>query len=445
MKRALVVLVVAAVAALAAAMPPPPEPEEPLIGLVIDRPGIESPVDASIWYCPWAQSNASRDSFFSVASLAAANAEFTFPVAIPGEEPDTVTAPTAGPGAAIVQLSDIAQRGDSPAFVEFDDGPAAAGVAVLGDVVSADACVSQGPDEWFFAGGSTLAGEQLSLRLFNPFPETAKVTVTGFSEIGVEALGELRSVSINPRSWRDIEFQEMLRQRQSLVVSVRVDEGLVVPAMSYTAGEDRAWWLGSDLSSEWEFPIARTGDLEGAAIVVGNPNIADVGVTVDLYTADGPQRAAFELTVGPEAPLRIDLSGVDADVAGVRISSTAPVVAGAVAIGEAGTAVAGGAPAAARSWLLPGLRTVGQNEGTLWLLNSSFEQVSVTVSVLTGEAAINSQVLVPPGSHVAVPITEPDALGVAVDAVDPFTAAWVLQGPSGIAFSPGLAVVQPDE
>lgn len=443
MRQAIAVLVIAAVAGLAALLPAPPEPEEPLLGLVLDRPGIESPIDAPIWYCPWAQANASRDSFFGIASLLDSDAEFTFPVAIPGEEPDRVVARTAGPGAAIVTLSDVAQRGDSPGFVEFSEGPAGAGVVVVGDVIAADTCVSQGPDEWFFAGGSTRAGEELRLRLFNPFPEAAKVTVTGFSEIGVEALGELQSISINPRSWRDVDFEEMLRQRQSLVVSVRTEEGLIVPAMSWTAGEDESWWIGSDLSTEWEFPIARRDGLETAAIVVGNPHLADVGVTVDLYTTEGPQRSVFELTASRQAPLYIDLSDVGSDVLGVRISAASPVVAGVTARGESGTVVAAGAVETARTWLLPGLQTVGQNEGTLWLLNSGFEQVSVTVRILTGSESVNSVVLVEPGSHVAVPITDPDALGVVVEAVDPFTAAWILDGPAGAALSPGLPV--PDE
>jgi hypothetical protein len=77
------------------------------------------------------------------------------------------------------------------------------------------------------------------------------------------------------------------------------------------------------------------------------------------------------------------------------------------------------------------------------LLNSSFEQVSVTVSILTGEATINSVVLVEPGTIVAVPITESDAVGVLVEASDPFTAAWTLLGPSGAAFSQAIPV--PDE
>lgn len=429
-----------ALGALAVALPAPRPPAEPLAGLAFDRPGIESPVDASIWYCPWAQSNASRDSFLGVASLANADAAFTFPVAIPGEPADEITVETLGPGASMVTLSDVAQRGDSPGFVEFSDGPSAASAVVVGDIIAADACVSQGPDEWFFAGGSTLTGERLRLRLFNPFPETAKVTVSGFSEIGVEALGDLRAVSINPRSWRDIDFEEDLRQRQALVVSVRVDEGLVVPAMSYSAGDDEAWWIGTDLSSEWEFPVARADGVETAAIVVGNPNLVEVTVTVDLYTADGPERSAFDVTVPPEAPVRIDLDSAVGSNVGVRLSATAPVAAGVVATGDGGTAVTAGSPAQASAWLLPGLRTVGLNQGTLWLMNTGFEQMSITVSELTGETTVNSQVLLEPGTQVAVPITEPDTLGVLVEASDVFSAAWSLTGPTGTAFAPGLPI-----
>jgi len=441
MRRFLIVVLLAGLGGVAALLPAPAETDEPLAGLVIDRPGIESPVDASIWYCPWAQANAGRDSFFGIASITDADAEFTFPVAIPGELPDEVSAQTAGPGAAIITLSDIAQRGDSPGFVEFSDGPAAAAVTVIGDVLTADTCVSQGPDEWFFAGGSTLSGERLQLRLFNPFPETAKVTVTGFSEIGAEALGELRSISINPRSWRDIDFEEMLRQRQALVISVRVDEGLVVPAMTFAQGDDEAWWLGTELSTEWEFPVGRTAGLADAAVVVGNPNLVDVAVTVDIYTADGPLRSAFEFNIPAESPLRIDLGAVSGDAVGVRVSASSQVAAGVVATGEAGTAVTSGSPTPARVWLLPSLRSLGLNEGTLWLMNSGFEQISVTVSELTGAEALNSQVLVGPGSQVAVSIVDPDALGVMVEASDPFTAAWSLRGPSGAAFSVGLPVL----
>lgn len=442
MKRTLTLAVIAALAVGAYVLPRPPAPPEPLAGVVIDRPGIESPVDASIWYCAWAQANAERDSTVAIASMTPSEAEFTFPVAIPGEPADTAAAATLGPGAAVVVLSEIAQRGDSPAFIEFSDGPAAASVTVIGDVVTTDTCVAQGPAEWFFVGGSTLTGETLTLRLFNPFPEVAKATVTGFSEIGVEALGDLRSISVNPRSWKDISFEELVRQRQSLVLSVRSDEGLVVPALTFGVGSDEAWWGGTTLSSEWELPVVQTEGTE-AAIIVANPGTSPVEVTIDLYGEGASFPEAFRFTVDPESPLRVGLTEVETTILGARVSASAPVAAGVVAIGPAGTAATAGVPDRARSWLLPGLQSRGVDLGTVWLLNTSDEPVSVTVSALTGSDVFNSRQVVEPGRLVLIPVTDEDVLGYLVSANEPFSAGWTVTGPAGIAFASGVAV--PDE
>lgn len=439
MRRWIVPLVLVAAVAGVLALPQPDPAPEPLAGLVIDRPGIESPEDAAIWYCPWAQSNAERDSFVAVASLAPADADFTFPVAIPGEPADTALVSTLGPGAGGIQLSEVAQRGDSPGFIEFSDGPAGAAVTVIGDVVTADVCVARGPDEWFFAGGSTMTGEALTLRLFNPFPEVAKVTVSGFSEIGVEALGNLRSVSVNPRSWRDIPFEELLRQRQTLVLSIRADEGLVVPAMTFTAGSDEAWWGGTDLSETWEFPIVQTGGTS-ADLVIGNPGLSDVEVTVDLFSETESFPSAFTFTVPAESPLRIGLSEVGSEVLGARVVATAPITAAVVATGTAGTAVTTGVPVGSRTWLLPGLRDQGLDEGVLWLLNTSFDPIAATVGVLTGSDTINTQHTVAPGTVLRVPITEGDTVGVLVTSNEPLVAGFGISGPTGTAFSIGVPV-----
>jgi hypothetical protein len=439
-KRHAWLIAVTAIGLAAAAMRAPDPIPQPLAGLVIDRPGIESPVDSAIWYCAWAQASTGRDSFLGVATMAPAAAEFTFPVALPGEPADTAATSTLGPGASGVTLSEIAERGDSPYFVEFDGGPSAAAVIVTGEVVMADQCVAQGPTEWFFVGGSTITGETLRLRLFNPFPEVAKVTVSGFSEIGVEALGDLRSVSVNPRSWRDISFEEMLRQRQSLILSVRSEEGLVVPAIAsgLVEGGDEAWWGGTGLSASWELPVVQA---EGttASIVIANPGLSAVEVTIDLYTQDAAFPTAYTLAIPAESPLRVPLGEMGATVLAARVSATAPVAAGVVASGPGGIGATAGVPAPARSWLLPGLRTRGTDVGTLWLLNTSDEPISVTVGILTESEVFNSKQTVAPGRLVLIPASE-DAIGYLVSAAEPFAAGWTIQGATGIGFSSGVAI-----
>lgn len=442
MKRLLAVILVAAVAGAAAVLPEPDPAPEPLAGVVIDSPGIGTPSDSSIWYCPWAQASALRDSVVGVASVVEAEAALTFPVAIPGEPPDAAEVGMLGPGAANVVLSDVAQRGDSPAFIEFSDGPAAASVTVSGEVLTSDRCVSEGPDEWFFVGGSTNSGETLTLRLFNPFPETARVTIQGFSEIGVEALGDLRSLSVNPRSWRNVEFEEELRQRQDLVISVTVDEGLVIPAMAFSAGGDEAWWSGTPLATSWEIPVARSEVLSDSSIVVANPGASEAQVTVTFFTAEGDAGQPISVALAPESPLRIAVPADGLEVVGARVDSPSQIAVSVVASGEAGLGITAGLPEPARRWLLPGVQTVGRTRAEVWLLNVSDEVASVTVSELTGLEVLNTNVVVEGGSLMRLAV-EGDALGYFIDAVSPITVMWSMDGPSGAALSGGVVV--PDE
>jgi hypothetical protein len=440
MRRWPLALLIAAVGAAAALMPAPDPEPEPLAGVVIDRPGIESPIDASIWYCPWAQSTTLRDSLVSLASVGPASADITFPVLIPGEPPDLASATLTGPGAASVVVSEVARRGDSPGFIEFAGGPSGASVTVTGDVVAVDTCVARGDSEWFFVGGSTMTGDELRLRLFNPFPETARVTVSGFSEIGVEALGSLASVSVSARSWTDIDFPEILRQRQSLVLSVRLDRGLVVPAMVFGRGGDEAWWSGTGLSTDWELPIARVEGEDGAHIVIANPGLASVNVEIELYGPTAADRATHFIDVQPGAPARVDLIDVGSPVVGARISAGSPVAAGVVTTGPSGTAVTAGSPERGQVWLLPGARSSESHTASLWLLNTSEDAIVVTVSRLTASEVFNVNEILEPGTVTRIPVTGDDTLGFLVRSADPFTAAWSVRGETGLGFSAGLLV-----
>ena len=286
-----------------------------------------------------------------------------------------------GRGAATLALSRVAQRGDSPGFVEFTAGPAAVSATVMGEnVLAADACVSSGPATWHFPGGSTMPGEHLSLRIFNPFPDAAKVTVTAVSDIGVEALADLENLPVGARSWRDVDFTSLLRQRQNLVVTVTAAEGVVVPAMAFGTEADEDWWPGVGESTEWEFPVARVQDTS-AYLVVLNPGLGAVEVAVDLFTPDGTILEAFTATVTPETPARFDLSQYPGDPLAARVVATGPVAAAVVAQGEGEVAVMAGAPEAASTWLLPGLRRLPLHATSLWLLNTSSEEaITATVS-----------------------------------------------------------------
>jgi hypothetical protein len=440
--RRVSLLILAAVAVAGAVLLPTPEPlPEPLTGLIIEPPGLSSPEEAGIWYCPWSQSDTGRDTTFGVASLAEATAQFTFPVAIPGEPEDQAALEVNSRGAGLLTLSRVAQRGDSPGFVEFSAGPAAVAAIIMGEgVLAADACVSSGPATWHFPGGSTMPGEHLVLRIFNPFPDPAKVTVTGVSDIGVEALADLENLPVGARSWRDVDFTTLLRQRQNLVITVTAAEGVVVPAMAFGNEADEDWWPGVGEAAEWEFPIAR---VEGAAaaLVVHNPGLGPVDVAVDLFTPDGPILEAFTATVSPDAPARFDLSQYEGDPLSARVVASGPVAAAVVVQSAGEAAVMPGLPVAAETWLLPGLQRVPLHAASIWLLNSTSEEaITATVSALSGAGTSGQTVVVPPGVPVQVDVTVMGAEGFLVEASSALTVAWTIRGPSGLAFAAGSPV-----
>ena len=442
-KRVLIGVVIAAIGVTAYLMPAPDPEPEPLAGVIVDRLGIESPADAAIWYCPWAQSTTERDSLISLVSVNSAAAELTLPVLIPGSPPDQTATSMSGPGGAIITLSEVAQRGDSPGFIEFDGGPSAASVTVTGDVLAADACVARGTDEWFFVGGSTMTGDSLKLRLFNPFPESAVVTITAFSEIGTEVLGTLGRVTVRSRSWQDVEFAEQLRQRESLVISVRLESGLAVPAMSFSRGADEAWWSGTDVSTNWEMPIARVSLGDEAAIIIANPGLADVTADVEIYGTDAQHRQLISVDVAAGAPTRVDLTelALEFDAVGARVAASGPVVAGVVSVGPSGTAVTAGAPSQGTTWLLPGTAPTADTSVSLWLLNTSDSAIVVTVSRLTAGEVFNVNEILEPGTVTRIPVVGVDTLGYLVRSSDPFTASWTANGGSGLAVSGALLVV----
>jgi hypothetical protein len=115
---------------------------------------------------------------------------------------------------------------------------------------------------------------------------------------------------------------------------------------------------------------------------------------------------------------------------------TAAVVAG----GDGGLAITTGASAGSRTWLLPGLRTAGLEEATLWLLNTLEDPVDVTVSILTGGGLVGETVSVEPGTVKEFGPVPEGGLGYLVDAPVPVTVAWSITSPTGVAYASGLPV-----
>jgi len=462
MKRILAVVLVGAAAYFAFTLGEPPVPAGPDFEGPQERESVAS-ATASVWYCTWAASGALRDSTVMIAANAPVEANLTLPQQIVGEDPDTYSTELDSAGAVAVDVGQIVRRGDTPLFVEFDDGPAAVSVVVESDtLLSGDACVARIPKVWELPGGTTRTGRTLTLRVFNPFPELAKVTVGGSSESGETGLVDLQNFDVEGRTWKDISLGELVPLLDDVALTVTTSEGHVIPSLVVAGQGDEASWPGIAPATTWEFPVATMSAEFAPSLMLSNTGAVSAMAVIDVYTVDGATTDAREVVVDPSIPRRVDLSDLADGALGIRVRSSSPV--SAVVLAEEGevvteatdeegqaddenTAVGDriggtiGVTSPASKWLVPGLQAVASGESTLWLLNTGSEAATVILQPLGSDDLETTKQSVAPGTVLGVPLGY-DAWtgGYFIESSAPISVAWSVEAPKGIMLIGGTVV-----
>jgi hypothetical protein len=494
LRRLLALVAVVALTLLAASQAAPAPREEPAFGGT-QPPEPEGAVSkSSVWYCSWVDSGGVRDSIYGVASVVDVDVTISLPSPVPNEPPDTFDFDIVGPGARGIDTSVIVRRGEAPGIVEFGDGPASAATVMWADALaSGDRCVVSVPKLWHLPGGTTRIGAFLSLRLFNPFPENAKVTVNAVSEFGNVPLPELEGFDVPGRTWRTIDLSQTIPLFDDVAVTVSTSQGIVIPSLVLADSAGEASWPGTGLSTTWEFPVAVDGGL-APFVAVSNTGGVAAEVVVDIFTPDGPIPDAAARTVEPGTPLRISLGEFAAPPFGVRVRSSVPIAAvvqgtelvatdadegdeeaappdapadeaapdeaapdeaapdeaapdGEVAVAEEEAPIRGlagtvGAIEPARRWMLPAVGLVPETTATIWVMNTGGSPATLTVTPLGDESETPDKVRVEPGSVLGLPVGSPlvtGASGYSIDATEPVSVAWSLAGPRGVAYVAGVA------
>jgi hypothetical protein len=462
MRRLLLLVAALGLAAVAIALPSPAADEGPdFIGAAIldDLAGAEG----SVWYCPWMNAGATRDAYIMIATVAELEAAVTLPSPIPNEDPDRAVVSVPGPGADPLEVASIVRRGDAPGFIELDDGPSAVGSVVTSDsIMSGDRCVASVPKLWRLPGGTTQPDRTTLLRLFNPFPEPAKVTIAGVSEFGETGLAGLTSVDVAGRTWKDIDMNEVVPLLDELSLTVSSEDGLVIPALIVSTDSDEAMWPGTGLSTVWEFPVVTQTGLS-PSLVVSNPGESAAEVEIDVFTSESATPAARVFTVPPRSPLRVELGDLADEFLAIAVRSTEPLSAVVVAAdvvqqlaeeddGSTDTTtvaepppqrIAGtvGNPEPATRWLLTGPGGVRTAVSTVWILNSGAEPVTVSMQPLGGEELPAEKIQIEPGTVQRIVLSqEAGVSGFLLDATQPVSAAWSVEGGGGVAFISGISI-----
>jgi len=476
MRRVILVLLAgfAAVVGLIQVAPPPSEAPSFVVADAIEPDGaVSSP---SVWYCPWVEAGDVVDTDVMVATDVDVDVNLTLLDPLTNEAPTVTDFSIIGPGAAGVDTGSILRRGESPALVEISDGPAAAASLAWGDaLLSGDRCTVSVPKVWYLTGGTTKIGSFTELRLFNPFADHAEVSITAYSEFGVDLVAELDGLDVAGRSWATIDMATHLPFRDDLAFTVTATKGLVIPALIRTDDRGEAMWPGSAPSDTWDFPIVTTGGLEPfiAVLSAGEDQIL---VSVDILTEDGPLRNAREITIDSSIPALIPLSDLAAAPFGVRLRATSPIAASVFAVvpseefdGDEGelpgdetttsttdtatTTVAEPEPVFIRGlagtigiarpaseWIVP-IDTLPQNETTMWVFNAGGDAVTVEIVALGDfEFGGDQQVaVVDPGSIHRVEIEVGIGVyGYHVAADGPVSVSWEIFGERGAALVAGI-------
>jgi Family of unknown function (DUF5719) len=356
-------------------------------------------------------------------------------------------------------------------------------------LLSGDRCVQSVPKVWHLVGGTTAEGFSLQLRLFNPFPEAAKVSVQAISEFGASPIGGLEGLDVPGRSWLTEDLSRVIPFLDNVTLTVQAETGLVIPALVLSDESDEATWNGISQSSTWDFPVTSVPGLV-PSLVLSNTGDLPASVIIDFYTPDGPVLEATTLLVSPNQPVRLELADIVDPPFGLRVMSNAPVGAAIQAApsgtfpqpeaapdegenaeppdpnaggGEqdqggdqggvdqqpeepaqfVGLASTTGTTDPARRWIVPGLGVVPAAETSLWIVNPSGEQATVTITPLGAAATGPDKIIVPPGSQVEIAygeVTESGTSGVIIDATVPVDAAVSIASTRGVAFIGGIPV-----
>ena len=456
-RRLVAVIVLGVGAAFAAVLPAPSVVDQPVFaGNIALSPGVTA--SSSVWYCPWANSGAFRDSAYLLASAVPTQSRVTLPSALPTEPADQIEERiVAQPGALALELGEFGFRnGDAPGLVELNRGPAGAAVLVRGEaLLTGDTCVRNLTRKWYLPGGTTRQGRTTTLRIYNPLANDAKVEVIGASEFGIEPIEGLSNVDVRARSWIDIDMTERVPFIDDLALTVTVLEGDVVPTLIVGSDKDgdEASWPGTAAASTWYFPTVTQGGLVPTLMVL-NPSDGDIEVTVDVFGLGFTTNDAVRVMVPPFQPVRITLSDLADGVFGVRVRGTGPIAA--VVVAEDGDPalepdnllrdferIAGtvGTEVTARRWLLPGPNHLAEPRSSIWLLNPTADIVTVTLQPLAGRRLPARKLTLGPGNVLRIIIERGmPGVGYLVESTQPIAVSWSIHTPRSVAFIAGTPI-----
>ncbi|MFM7060170.1 MAG: DUF5719 family protein [Actinomycetes bacterium] len=260
---------------------------------------------------------------------------------------------TVGPAAEVrIPVSELVRDANPGVVVEGSGAPIVVTHLLRGGGdTAAGACARGGSDRWFFGGGSTVLGSNLTLWLFNPFPGDAVVDLSFSTDTGNEAPNEFQGLVVPGRTRLAVALDAGVRRRTVVAAEVRTRRGRVVAEQTQALdGRDGRRGLAlvagaPAVADSWFFDggVAR-GD-RTTTLTVANPGDEVQRVRIETTLAGVVRIEPVEVEVPPRGVTLVD--------AGARVPADTPYALHLTSTGGAGvvahelTAIANGGGIAA--------------------------------------------------------------------------------------------------
>lgn len=376
-------------------------------------------------------------------------------------------------GQVEVQLADVVEEPEELAPNATLVGPgvvveAFGGQVVVEHIISRDDDLAMGPcsrtasSEWYFAGGTTVRGTEMTLALFNPFGDDAIVDLTYLTDTGVQTPEPAQALVVPRRSRVAVLVHEQVRRQPQVATLVRARTGRVVAEQSLAFDGSEGppgvtLSLGSTAPGRtWSLPFGATGEGRAQTVTAANFSDVDTEVEVAMLLDDNE-------TIEPEVVPVAGRSVVTVDVAAlipvgslyaveVRALGNAPVVveelSTSVVESEGGAALESGIPAPARRWAFAGAGETGESteaDAVLSVFNPGRDPVTVRLLAYTSgdldPPRRAPEQAVAPGERTSFTLSELDIESdqvLVMEADGPVFAERVLVTETGRSLAPGI-------
>jgi hypothetical protein len=325
-------------------------------------------------------------------------------------KPVTVTAPgtvatVAAPGGGGAAVAATGQMAEGFAAEQTD----ASGAGVV-------SCTYPGSDMWFVGTGQADGASQVWLYLMNTGNIAASADVTILTDTGQEnALAN--AITVNPNQFVPENITPYVRGSQAIALHVQAGTGQVAAAV-WEGGPGGGAWLPQASAPATSLVIpGLTVASSAAKLFVVVPGAADAKVNVVAYTPAGaaPQFPGAPVDATAGAATLLALNSLGASAAGLKLTSSVPIVAGVLVpgagIGSFTTAVR---PLTEQGVVAASPAGKGVTVGLLLTAPSAAARASISVISANGTVitpAGDQNVAVSAGHTLAVPVHGPSAAG----------------------------------